>query len=221
MSGRLFDASYIIAAKQESAQWAANLLAQAEAATRTPEPEPDGEEAAPGVQFCILDCETTGMGAQAEPVQITLLNWNGVPLLNTLVRPGCKIEYGASQVHGIGWEDVRSAPTFGQVIGTFKAAVGSRIVIAYNLAFDRRIIRQTVEKYRLTPPLAMGYDCAMLRYAAFRGIPKNSSSDFKWHSLSDACAYMGIERTASHGSLVDCQATLQLIQAMALAKYGS
>lgn len=170
-------------------------------------------------EFVIIDCETTDMSGKAEPVQLTVLGWNGQPLLNTLVKPGCKIHPDAFRVHGLSWDKVKHAPTFPQVMETFRRCVTGRIVIAYNLQFDRRIIRQTVEKYHLSPPGAAGYECAMLQFGRFWGTLKKNSKEFKWHSLNDACEFMEIERDAAHASLVDCQATLQLMQAMATAKY--
>lgn len=221
MSKRLFDATSImaerdrvIAERLKSIQWADIRIRLAELKAS----EPDSED---GQGFVILDTETTGMGGAAEPVQITLIDHTGEPRLNTYVKPGCAIEYGASKVHGISRETVRNAPTFPQVIGDFSRIVSGNIVICYNLAFDRRIIRQTIAKYQLAPTRAgaKDYECAMLKYAAFHGEIKKSSNDFRWHSLSDACTYSGIERKAEHESLVDCLATLELIQFMALAKY--
>lgn len=196
--------------RQKAIQWADMRLRLAELKASDPENEA-------GQGFVILDTETTGTDGGAEPVQITMIDHLGRPLLNTYVKPGCKIEYGAMKVHGISEDMVRLAPKFPEVMGAFREVVKNKIVICYNLDFDRRIIRQTVAKYHLPPPVAAGYECAMMRYAQYHGELKKGSNTFRWHKLTDACRYMQIEREAEHESLVDCMATLQLMQAMALA----
>lgn len=188
-------------------QWARVRLAQA---------EPDEPENAQ--PFVILDTETTGMGGDAEPVQITIIDHMGRPQLNTYIKPGVRIEYGAWATHGISFESVRNAPTFRQALGDLYRVVTGKIVICYNLEFDRRIIRQTCQKYNLAPPGAAGYECAMLQYARFQGTLKKRSREFRWWSLNDACEQMGIKRDKSHEAGADVLATLRLMESMALTK---
>lgn len=169
----------------------------------------------------IFDTETTGFDGGAELVQLACINTEGRPLINTYVKPSTPIPYPATQVHGITLETVRSAPTFKQVLPGFAEAVRGQMVVAFNLDFDRRMIRQCCARYHLNPPGAAGYDCAMLRYAAFYGeLKKGRSNDFKWQSLSNACEQQGITRTDTHNGLADCLSTLELIQTMATAKYS-
>lgn len=168
--------------------------------------------------FLILDTETTGLGGGAECIQLTLIDHEGNSKLSTYVKPSQRIEPGAFGVHGISNEMLVHAPLFTQVMPSLRAAVAGRLVVAFNLDFDRRIIRQTCARYRLEPPKAAGFDCAMLRFGAFHGELKKGSSQYKWHSLANACKHFGIERESAHESLVDCRATLELIQHIATAQ---
>lgn len=168
--------------------------------------------------FDILDCETTGLGGGAECIQLTVMDSEGRSKLSTYVKPSQRIEPGAFRVHGISNEMLIHAPLFTQVIPSLRAAVSGRLVVAFNLDFDRRIIRQTCARYHVDPPKAAGFDCAMLRFGAFHGELKKGSQQFKWHSLNNACKYFNIERVSSHESLVDCRATLDIIMHMATAQ---
>lgn len=53
----------------------------------------------PDVVF--LDTETTGLGAQAEIVDIAAIDGHGQILMDTLVRPTRSIPREASNIHGI------------------------------------------------------------------------------------------------------------------------
>jgi DNA polymerase III epsilon subunit-like protein len=201
---RLFDATRIIEERQKAALKADLLLAQAEAGTQP---------------IAILDLETTDMSGKAEPVQITAIDHNGVPLINTLVKPGCQIGYQAMETHGISWNMVANAPTFPEVVEEFRRAVSGRIVICWNIKFDRRIIRQTIEKYKIRPPGAAGYECAMLLYGQFKGV-QTTTGKFKDHKLSLACEQCGVTNESAHEALADCLATLGVLQYVALQKYA-
>lgn len=167
----------------------------------------------------IIDLETTGVGDGSEPVQLTVINVEGKPLMNTYLKPTVPIEAGAQAVHNISAEMVRNAPRFVQILPELRRITSGQIVVAYNLDFDRRIIRQTCARYNVQPPGAAGFDCAMLRFGAFYGeFKKGSQSVFKWHKLSAACELMGINRDGFHEAAADCLATLELIQTMATAK---
>ena len=60
----------------------------------------------------ILDAETTGLGEDAEIVEITIIDTTGKPLINTLVKPSTPIPAEATAIHGITNEMVRHAPTW-------------------------------------------------------------------------------------------------------------
>ena len=81
--------------KQESILWAKDLVSRD--------------------NWRILDCETTGLGNDAEICQITIIDPLGQVLLNTLVNPSTVIPREATAVHGISDDTVFVAPRFDQV----------------------------------------------------------------------------------------------------------
>ena len=63
-----------------------------------------------------LDTETTGLSAEDEIVEITIIDDNGEPLINTLLKPVNHTHWpDAERVHGISPIDIRHAPTQKQI----------------------------------------------------------------------------------------------------------
>jgi len=90
-----------------------------------------------------------------------------------------------------------------------------RPVLAYNAAFDRRLLAQTCTMYGLPPLEIAAWDCVMERYACFWGEWSNTGS-YKPQSLSTACSQQGIDVHGHHEAVQDCLLTLALIKAMAV-----
>lgn len=63
----------------------------------------------------LLDTETTGVGEDAEIIEIAILDVDGTQLLNTLVRPTQPIPAEATAIHRITDKMVASAPTWPEV----------------------------------------------------------------------------------------------------------
>lgn len=160
----------------------------------------------------ILDTETTGLNSTAEIIEIAVINTQGDPLLDTLVKPKGKIPIDAYEIHGIGSATVKNASTWPdidqQVSDIIKNA--SRVVI-YNAGYDTRLMRQTRQLYNL-PPLdisAHHYQCAMKRYAEFYGDWRGHQRGFRWQPLQGG----------NHRALGDCLATLNVIKKMATTDF--
>ena len=57
----------------------------------------------------------------------------------------------ATDIHGMTAEELAGAPTFDQAAQATEVLDG-RHVLAFNAAFDRRLLKQTYQQYRLKPP---------------------------------------------------------------------
>lgn len=79
----------------------------------------------------ILDTETTGLGDDAEVIEVSVIDARGEVLLDTLVRPSGQIPAEASAIHGITDADVATAPTWAEVHERLVELVAGRMVIAY------------------------------------------------------------------------------------------
>jgi DNA polymerase III epsilon subunit-like protein len=176
----------------------------------------------------ILDTETTGLGEDAEIVEVTIIDTAGRVLLNTLVKPRSVIPASATAIHGITNEMVKTAPSWPHVCRSLYDIISGRKVVIYNSDFDTRILDQTNDNWGITIHFKIErptFECAMLAYAEFYG-QNSERGGYKWQKLTAAAEQQGviIEGTP-HRALSDCLTTLGVIKAMAagsdrLASHG-
>lgn len=181
--------------QQQAIAWARTLLAQ-----------PD---------FVIVDTETTGIGRSDEAVSVSVVDGRGTVLLDTFVRPRRPISAGAMKIHGISNRDVDKAPSFAEVYPELAQHLNGRVLIAYNLDFDWRILRNGCKQGEVALFKPKARHCAMLQYAQFAGDWDAAHSSYRWKSLAAACARFGIARNNAHSAAGDCLMTLEVIRQMA------
>lgn len=165
----------------------------------------------------ILDTETTGLEWGSEIVEISIIEARtGKVLLDTLVYPLLPIPQETIDIHGITDEMTEDAPMFFEIAETISDILKDRVVIAYDAAFDKKMLNSSADKFGDTINLECNFQCAMLAYAQFKGDWNHGHGDFKWHSLVNAAKQQGImlEGTA-HRALYDCQLTRELTLKMA------
>ena len=170
----------------------------------------------------ILDTETTGLGDDAEVVELALVDCAGAVLLDTLVRPSGPVPAEAAAIHGITDAMLAEAPTWSAIHARFCDLVEGRQVVIYSREFDTRVISQTARRYGLPAP--QGFDlvldpgrihCAMQAYARFHGEWNAEKGQYRWQKLSAAAAQQGVTVTNAHRALGDCLMTLGVVRAMA------
>ncbi len=164
----------------------------------------------------ILDTETTGLGDNDEVIQLALVDVNGNVLLDTLLRPDVPVVPEARSVHGITDEILADAPCFSDLYDTIAKLLRHHSILAYNAEFDRRLLEQTCAKYGFPAFEIAEWDCVMERYADFWG-KRSKAGHHKVQSLATACTQQGIDVDGNHEAVQDCQLTLELIKAMAVA----
>lgn len=155
-------------------------------------------------KFAILDTETTGLGPDDEIIQIAILDPTGRILLNTLVMPTKRkrVPTAATVIHGIGFAELRGAPTWLELTPELERALSGRAVVSYNAAFDARLMKQTAAQNGGFSPSG-SWHCAMLAYAGFVAEPDpRRPGEHKWHKLVGG----------NHSALGDCRATLDVIR---------
>lgn len=161
----------------------------------------------------FLDTETTGLGASAEIVDVAVISASGEVLVNALVKPGRRIPVEATQIHGIRDEDVAFAPSWEEVIPLVRSVLLDRLVVVYNVGFDRTIVQQCCDRCGVVMPRAT-WQCAMKAYAAYRQEPSRGRSGFRWHRLPDAAAAFGLV-PGGHRARADAEVCRQVVAAMA------
>ena len=156
--------------------------------------------------WLVMDVETTGLGTQAEIVEVALVGGGGQTLLDVMVRPRMAPDSGASRVHGLSADMLCRASPFKEVYGSLADLLTGRAVIAYNAAFDRHTLNNTC-RISEVPPISCTWECAMARYEQWRGFRA---------SLDTACEVESIVAEARrHRALPDAQLVWRLIRRMA------
>lgn len=177
--------------RQEATKWAQGVLARSD--------------------WVVLDTETTGLGGDDQIVQIAIIDCQGTPLLNTLVKPTISIPIEASRIHGITDEMVQDAPSWADVRELVRAAIKDKIVLIYNAGYDTRLMEQcdraAVQGTMLPdlPELEIKCVCVMEEYARWYGQWNSWHGNYRWQRLP----------SGDHSALGDCIATLGVIRKMA------
>ena len=187
---KMLNSDFFQHARQQSAAWARGLLAR----------DPNS--------WVILDTETTGLGPEAEVIQIGVIDGGGNILMdNVLVKPTVPITSGAAAVHGITSEMVKDASTFPEILPRLQEVVRGRLLVVYNLQYDLRLLIQSALAHNLRWQLleVENTDCAMLRYAEWFGEWNDYHGSFRWQKLGGG----------DHSAVGDCFATLDVIKKMA------
>jgi DNA polymerase-3 subunit epsilon len=162
-----------------------------------------------------LDTETTGLGNDAEIVDIAIIDSDGTELLNTLVRPTLLIPPGATEVHGITNEDISRAPTFADISPNLNS-YSNRLIVIYNRDYDLRVCHQSAKARDVEPWAPPETICAMELYAEFYGDWNNYHKSYRWQKQSDAAHQLGIEIPADlHRAAADANLCRLIVEAMA------
>jgi DNA polymerase III epsilon subunit-like protein len=157
----------------------------------------------------VIDTESSGGSRLDEIINIGVVRAaDGKILLDTLIRPkdDLQFNYYASKVHGITKEHLADAPTLDEIWSDIQTHTHQNTVVAYNISADKRMIKQTADKYELEMPEIEWY-CLMKGYQRYM----QRSAVCK---LSQACLEMNA-KGGDHSAVADALATARLIHRIA------
>lgn len=162
--------------------------------------------------FIVLDTETTGLGSDAEIVEIAIVAPDGAVLMNQLIKPtSALIEAEAAAIHGIDDTMIEQAPSFLVAWPQIHDIInGTEVIVTYNADFDRRMLKQsaraaglhaffgesaeTLAKHSQAEPkyiLPARWTCCMQMYAVGFG-ERRYGGGRKWMGLSRAITAQGM-----------------------------
>lgn len=147
-------------------------------------------------RFAIVDTETTGLGKADRVVEIAVVLMDGTEIINeweTLVNPLRDISN--SEIHGINAPLVSMAPSFKELSESLANLLDDRILVAHNIAFDKRMLVQEFSRLPRDADLGSGF-CTL------------QATGRKLHV---ACQEYGIKTDTAHRALTDARATAQLL----------
>jgi len=167
----------------------------------------------------FLDTETTGLGSNAEIIDLAIVDTAGNVLVDTLIAPINPIPPETTRVHGIVDADVIDAPLWIEVYPAVAELLRDRPIVVYNAAFDRRMIAGCCAAFGF-PEEEREWHCAMVQYARFAGERSDHHRNkFRYHKLGDALATFGLP-SGSHRALSDTLACRNLVLALANLELG-
>jgi len=90
-------------------------------------------------EFCVLDSETTGLKNPVQFVEIAIVDAGAKTLFEDTINPTCRIESGATRVHGYTTRSLAGSPPFWEVYPDLLEALWGGRVVVYNASYDRRV----------------------------------------------------------------------------------
>lgn len=155
----------------------------------------------------ILDTETTGLGGDAQVIEIAVVSMAGEVLFNSLIRPTVQVEPGAQAVHGISDVELESAMPLRFHYKKLESILAGKTVWAFNASFDREKLYESCIANGLDE-FDIEWRCAMYLSADILG----ATNKYGTISLANACAELGVVNSSAHAALADSQATREVLQ---------
>ena len=159
------------------------------------------------VDYLVVDVETTGFSPRRgdRVVEAAVLRCRPgegvVDRFTTLVNP--ERPMGATHVHRVRTDHVRSAPTFFRVAERLRRRLSGGVVVAHNLGFDLAFLDSEFE--RAGHPRLTGPTLCTMELASQLALPVAG------RSLAACCRHFTIPLNEAHGAEHDAQATAQLL----------
>lgn len=154
-------------------------------------------------EFTVIDFETANKSPDSV-CQIGLVTVEGGRIINEqafLIRPPYR-KFIFSEIHGITYEDVKDAPTFGELWSKIKNFIEGRTIAAYNLAFDWRCLTSTMSYYGLGRPSCEAFD-------VMANVKQIDTIDFENHKLITIAGTLGLKHNP-HDALSDARVTAEV-----------
>ena len=155
----------------------------------------------------VIDTETTGTGRRDEVLSIAVIDTTGRTRFSELVMPLGRISAAATAKHGLTRARLEAAGARGWPHHHERVALliaEAAEVLAYNAAFDLRLLQQTAALFGRSLPQTH-WTCVMNR----------RRSEGRSGSLTAAAKAEGVPVAGTHEALADARTTLEVIRAMA------
>lgn len=166
-------------------------------------------------KYLIVDIETTGLQGKPLPqkpladeiLEVSIIDQNGIVLLNTLVRPQYHNQWDNAHIHGIKPEDVFSpeVPIWADLLPQIQVIVAGRTLVAYGADFEQSFLGAALATSTVL--------CALEAFSRFMGNWLPEANRYKRVSLLDAAQYVGYHwEEKPHSAVGDCLATLAVCE---------
>lgn len=161
----------------------------------------DKRKAAPG-KFLAIDCEFVGIGAndQSALARVSIVNYFGVVLLDTYVKPEGHVTNWRTWVSGITPKHMYQAISFKEAQQKVKAIISDRVIVGHAVHHDLDCLGIFVPKHLIRDTS---------KFPEFR---KQNAG--KMPGLKKLClVYLGLDiQNGQHSSVEDAQATMAVFR---------
>ena len=151
--------------------------------------------------IAAIDVETTGLNpAEDRIIEIAIIHMRCGEVIDSfshLVDPGVPIPEEVVKLTGIQNDDIAGKPDFADIAADVRARLEGKVVVAYNLSFDKGFVTKELERAGTTWP-----DGPMLDPLVFaREFQRNDGSK----RLEAVAKRLGIELTEAHRAAADAE----------------
>lgn len=154
-------------------------------------------------RFAAIDFETANYrGDSACAVGVVIVEQGAiVARLNALIRPPSRW-FAFTHIHGLSWDDVKEAPSFGEAWADMAPALaGIDFLAAHNARFDQGVLGACCAAYGLPEP-AQPFVCTVQLARA--------QWEIRPTKLPDVCRYLGI-KLRHHQADSDAEACARIV----------
>lgn len=166
-----------------------------------------------------LDTETTGLDKNAEIIQIAVVDDAGHILLDEFIRPSQPIPVEVTLLHGINDAMVAGAKSWPALWPTVRSHLVGRTIGIYNAEFDVRMMRQSLERYRLPWRDTLNTLDILQLFSEFRAEWDPIRRSLRRYKLEDAGKYFRIALPNSHRAADDALLARALLRRLAGMDY--
>ena len=164
-------------------------------------------------RLAFVDIETDGLGANARIIEIAAITYdldnNSRKSYRSFVRGHGTA--GPTWVHGIKDQDLKEAPSFGDIWPQIFELVEGRIIVAHNESFDRSRLNFELQKIGAEP--LSDFLCTMkLAYQLGYAKRKKRGDEGVSAKLSELSKRLGIATKPQHRALEDSQTCLEVFE---------
>ncbi len=170
-------------------------------------------------QPVYLDTETTGLDKNAEIIEIGVVGADGQTLFESYVRPSQPIPAQATRLNGISNETVQKALAWPSVWAGVRQHLINRPIGIYNAEFDLRMMRQSMERYRLPWRENLSWFDILNMYAEYRGIWDPARRSYRFFKLEEAGRQLGIPIPNAHRAVTDARLARAVLHQLAGLDY--
>ncbi|MCL1840745.1 MAG: DEDD exonuclease domain-containing protein, partial [Propionibacteriaceae bacterium] len=160
------------------------------------------------VEFCVVDLETTGAGADAAITEIGAVRTRGGENLGefrTFVNPDGHIPAAITVLTGITDAMVADAPPIDAALPSFLQFAAGTVLVAHNARFDVGFLKRASERLGYEWP---GFAVVDTMVLARHGLLRDEVPNCKLHTLA---AHFHTTQQPDHRALSDARATVEVL----------